>query len=310
MEQSETTEIKQIKIDQNENIQSIVEKTLILKQLADNIHPSPASSLTHDRHPFSNEENEKMSERELKQENGELVLSEIMNKIKTKSSEGAETENGDETEPINEDAYEAYFPNEDDENENFDLAENEHDTHSSNDLDTSTEHLYTRLKSVGYKMSAGPVSPSGPLTAPKNDSGMKHACTLCRKSFKTQNILRQHMRIHTGDKPFVCDICKKAFSQMASLKYHQATHSDDRPFKCDKCSKTFKLKPPFKKHIKECSQSLHQLYELGDKRQQASSSSSSSSSSSINQSASPKPLILLNQLINKNLKSADFRQEN
>ena len=81
---------------------------------------------------------------------------------------------------------------------------------------------------------------------------LKHLCEVCDKSFKTQNILRQHMRIHTGDKPFVCNICSKAFSQMASLKYHSATHSDERPYSCDYCSKTFKLKPPFKKHVREC----------------------------------------------------------
>lgn len=106
----------------------------------------------------------------------------------------------------------------------------------------------------------------------------KHACEVCKKTFKTQNILRQHMRIHTGDKPFVCDICTKAFSQMASLKYHLATHSDARPYRCEVCSKTFKLKPPFKKHIKECQPKLgggaaasHQAYH----HQQASSPSGS-----------------------------------
>ena len=117
----------------------------------------------------------------------------------------------------------------------------------------------------------------------------KHTCNICKKSFKTQNILRQHMRIHTGDKPFVCEICQKAFSQMASLKYHLATHSDDRPFKCEDCSKTFKLKPPFKKHIKECPQRLIKLEKaepsgssssINSKKPSAVVSSSSSISSS------------------------------
>jgi uncharacterized Zn-finger protein len=93
-----------------------------------------------------------------------------------------------------------------------------------------------------------------------NGGHTKHACDVCKKTFKTQNILRQHMRIHTGDKPFVCDICTKAFSQMASLKYHLATHSDARPYRCEVCSKTFKLKPPFKKHIKECMPKMSQDY--------------------------------------------------
>lgn len=97
------------------------------------------------------------------------------------------------------------------------------------------------------------------LNTSSTNSNTKHACEVCKKTFKTQNILRQHMRIHTGDKPFVCDICSKAFSQMASLKYHLATHSDARPYSCHVCSKTFKLKPPFKKHIKECQPKLEMI---------------------------------------------------
>ena len=112
-------------------------------------------------------------------------------------------------------------------------------------------------------------------------SSTKYACDICNKTFKTQNILRQHMRIHTGDKPFVCEICNKAFSQMASLKYHLATHSDARPYRCEVCSKTFKLKPPFKKHIKECQpRSIHQQQQQQHQQHHHNSSSPSNASSS------------------------------
>lgn len=126
--------------------------------------------------------------------------------------------------------------NSDEENEGFDDFE---DTNSMNNQSfRKGNKVFANHKTNG---SSSPTS-----------SSTKHPCTLCKKTFKTQNILRQHMRIHTGDKPFVCDICHKAFSQMASLKYHSATHSDDRPYKCSNCPKTFKLKPPYKKHVKEC----------------------------------------------------------
>ena len=123
---------------------------------------------------------------------------------------------------------------------------------------------------------SGAAAASNSVGLVMSSSGTKHSCHICKKTFKTQNILRQHMRIHTGDKPFSCDICNKSFSQMASLKYHLATHSDDRPFRCDNCSKTFKLKPPYKKHIKECSQPRH-----ASQKHQPSSSSSNASSSSV-----------------------------
>ena len=131
------------------------------------------------------------------------------------------------------------------------------------------------VSSFANKLSQSRNASSNNAGLAMSSSGTKHSCNICKKTFKTQNILRQHMRIHTGDKPFSCDICNKSFSQMASLKYHLATHSDDRPFRCENCSKTFKLKPPYKKHIKEC-QPRHP-----SQKHQPSSSSSNASSSSV-----------------------------
>ena len=107
--------------------------------------------------------------------------------------------------------------------------------------------------------SNSPVSSSQTIESPGlvTEAWWKNVCEICKKSFKTQNILRQHMRIHTGVKPFCCDICHKSFSQMASLKYHLATHSDERPYQCQVCLKSFKLKPPFKKHLRECKSQPH-----------------------------------------------------
>ncbi|MCL4132014.1 UNVERIFIED_CONTAM: hypothetical protein GTU68_022504, partial [Idotea baltica] len=30
-------------------------------------------------------------------------------------------------------------------------------------------------------------------------------CPLCKKEFKSQSGLRDHIRLHTGERPFVCD---------------------------------------------------------------------------------------------------------
>ena len=42
----------------------------------------------------------------------------------------------------------------------------------------------------------------------------------CDKAFKTLRHLKQHKRIHTGEKPFQCSLCDYTCSQKASLNWH------------------------------------------------------------------------------------------
>ncbi|XP_026284873.1 zinc finger protein 236 [Frankliniella occidentalis] len=105
-----------------------------------------------------------------------------------------------------------------------------------------------------------------------------HSCDQCNASFRKKNHLRNHLRIHSGERPFQCNICSRsfvsngvlkthilthdavkafkceicptAFSTQGSLKRHQSMHSDSKPFMCPYCHKTFKHKLACKKHIK------------------------------------------------------------
>ena len=60
-----------------------------------------------------------------------------------------------------------------------------------------------------------------------------HRCQFCEKEFKYVSRLREHERVHTGDRPFKCDVCGKYLTLSSSPRVHKRTHTGDRPFKCD-----------------------------------------------------------------------------
>ena len=70
-------------------------------------------------------------------------------------------------------------------------------------------------------------------------SRAERVCSFCGKYFKKMFQLQNHIRTHTGEKPFVCHTCGKAFSQETTLRTHMRIHSGAKPFKCSQCEEAF-----------------------------------------------------------------------
>ncbi|XP_076175029.1 uncharacterized protein LOC143150548 isoform X1 [Ptiloglossa arizonensis] len=67
-------------------------------------------------------------------------------------------------------------------------------------------------------------------------------CTHCGKQYRTNYKLQEHMRKHTGEKPFQCVTCEKAFRSKIGLAQHTATHTGQFDYNCSTCGKGFQSK--------------------------------------------------------------------
>lgn len=60
--------------------------------------------------------------------------------------------------------------------------------------------------------------------------------------------LRNHKRVHTGEKPYESETCRRCFGTVSQLKTHQRIHTREKPHKCDECSMNFSLIGTLKTH--------------------------------------------------------------
>lgn len=76
----------------------------------------------------------------------------------------------------------------------------------------------------------------------------RHRCGICGKGFKKLVHVRNHLRTHTGERPFQCHSCGKTFASLANLSRHQLTHTGVRPYQCLDCGKRFTQSSNLQQH--------------------------------------------------------------
>ncbi|XP_047471701.1 broad-complex core protein isoforms 1/2/3/4/5-like isoform X4 [Penaeus indicus] len=83
--------------------------------------------------------------------------------------------------------------------------------------DPAMSVLFDSLTSLHSSVGFGAISTQN--TSPA-DPFRPYECHTCGKRFKLNHHLKQHSRIHTGERPFACNLCGKTFTQQSSFRYH------------------------------------------------------------------------------------------
>mmetsp|Transcript_16037 Transcript_16037/g.24162 ORF Transcript_16037/g.24162 Transcript_16037/m.24162 type:complete len:257 (+) Transcript_16037:52-822(+) len=94
---------------------------------------------------------------------------------------------------------------------------------------------------------------SGPLLVKhiKETHEVLQKCRMCRKAFGSSLALRRHQETNRNELSLVkCNRCMRVFNGLYRLRDHMRQHSGDRPFKCEICLRTFVVKGNYNRHYK------------------------------------------------------------
>ncbi|ODM87147.1 putative zinc finger protein, partial [Orchesella cincta] len=84
----------------------------------------------------------------------------------------------------------------------------------------------------------------------RKDESLNKECNICQKLYAKNADLFEHMRTHTGEKPYQCIFCKRRFAKSSILYCHfRGIHINEKPWFCSECPLSFSQSCGLKFHV-------------------------------------------------------------
>ncbi|XP_054622352.1 zinc finger protein 774-like [Dunckerocampus dactyliophorus] len=77
-----------------------------------------------------------------------------------------------------------------------------------------------------------------------------YVCAICGERYFEKVQLTIHTRIHKREKPFTCSVCGTTFSRNSDLKKHMRVHTGEKPYSCPSCNKSFRIRKGLVQHMR------------------------------------------------------------